>query len=305
MLIPIFLFLHLLIVFLVLKEEKKGKLFLNPFLLVLLCMFPVLGVITVLAINLENAKAESRQELSFEEVIPWLSDEAFDGEMDTKGATDMEVKEIIPFQEALLLNHASIKRALIIDLIFEKPDQFVPLLHQARLNDDIEVVHYATTILSELTAKYDTKLHSLEKKMRQDPDSLQAKKAYISFLQQYMDSQLAEGYYENTLRHRYAELVSRLQKENIMLEKSCFVRLGEMYLKFQDMQRFSKLLNQMQQLFPEEEETWMLRLKAIVTWKSQQELSDFFHELKENHIYLSAKNREFLAVWQQEREENV
>ena len=298
MLIFIFLLLHLLTIFLLLKEKKKGRLFLNPFLSLLLCLFPIVGAIAVLAINRESAKAASRPELSFEEVIPWLSDESFAEELDAKVTANMEVKEIIPFQEALLLNHASIKRALIIDLIFEKPDQFVPLLHQARLNDDVEVVHYATTILSELTAKYDAKLHSLEEQMQQEPDSLQAKKDYLLFLQQYMDSQLAEGYYENTLKRRYADLLSRLHEDNILLEKSYFMRLGEIYLQFQDMQRFSQVLSKMQQLFPEEEETWLLRLKAIEARKSQKELSDFFREIKEKQIYLSAKNRELVAFLQ-------
>ena len=57
----------------------------------------------------------------------------------------------------------------------------MPLLHQARLNEDVEVVHYATTILSELTAKYDERLRQLEERVQKEPNSLERHCEYANF----------------------------------------------------------------------------------------------------------------------------
>lgn len=226
MLIFVFGLLHLLVIFLILNEQKKKKLVLNPFLLFVLVLFPIVGAASVYLYNSQRSQAGHQPAPSFERVIPWMSDESLTEDEDTRDVSSMDAKEIIPFQEALLLNNAGVKRSLIIDLIFERPDQFVPLLYQARLNDDVEVVHYATTILSELTSKYDAKLQTLEGRMLDEPDSLAAKEAYLQFLQLYIDSQLAEGYYAKRLRQRYAELVRSLQHQGLLLELSYFVKLG-------------------------------------------------------------------------------
>lgn len=298
MLIGAFLLLHVVTVCLFLNAKKRNKLSLDPYLTAILCLFPIMGAVSVIYIHKEMAKLASQPELSFEEMFPWLSDDSFVTDGDTRSVTEIDVQSVIPFQEALLLNNASVKRELIIDVIFEAPGQFIPLLHQARLNDDVEVVHYATTILSELTAKYDAKLRTLEKQAEKSQASLTDKKDYLIFLQQYIDSTLAEGYYGDRLKHRYAAMAQQLINQNLLLEKQYFTRLADIYLGFHEMQQFNALLEKMQLHFPDEEETWMLRLKAIIAKHSQQDLSDFLDELREKKIYLSAKNREILAFWQ-------
>ena len=40
---------------------------------------------------------------------------------------------------------------------------FMDLLYLARLNEDSEIVHYATTFISEISSQYDEKLSAFEK----------------------------------------------------------------------------------------------------------------------------------------------
>ena len=51
---------------------------------------------------------------------------------------------VIPLEEALLLNDSGIKRSMILDILSKQPEEYINLLKEARENDDVEVVHYAT-----------------------------------------------------------------------------------------------------------------------------------------------------------------
>ena len=57
-------------------------------------------------------------------------------------------EQVIPLEEALLVNNPLQKRQLILSVLTEAPTSYYHLLQQARLNNDSEVVHYASTALA-------------------------------------------------------------------------------------------------------------------------------------------------------------
>ena len=158
-----FLGCHLAIVVSFFLIARKNNIQLGFYFDSLIIFLPFIGILLVLYILKERQSQLVDGELAFYEVIPWLIDDTTEqNQLEVKENVMLDITNIVPFQEALLLNHSGIKRELIIDVIFESPDQFVPLLHQARFKTkDVEVVHYATTILSELTAKYDERFTSV------------------------------------------------------------------------------------------------------------------------------------------------
>jgi len=62
---------------------------------------------------------------------------------------DDEGKEaVVPLEEALLVNSPAQKRKLILSVLTDDPAGYYDLLQQARMDNDSEVVHYASTALS-------------------------------------------------------------------------------------------------------------------------------------------------------------
>ena len=211
MLFAMFLGCHLAIVVSFFLIARKNNIQLGFYFDSLIIFLPFIGILLVLYILKERQSQLVDGELAFYEVIPWLIDDTTEqNQLEVKENVMLDITNIVPFQEALLLNHSGIKRELIIDVIFESPDQFVPLLHQARLNEDVEVVHYATTILSELTAKYDERLRQLEERVQKEPNSLERHCEYANFLERYIDSEIAEGHYGLTLKHIYIEEINEI-----------------------------------------------------------------------------------------------
>lgn len=297
MLFAVFLGCHLIIVasfFLVAKTIQ-----LDFYLKSLLVFLPLIGAISVLYILKDRKSRFVDGELAFEKVIPWLIDDTVEqNQLEMKENVMLDITNIVPFQEALLLNNSGIKRELIIDVIFESPDQFVPLLHQARLNEDVEVVHYATTILSELTAKYDERLRQLEERVQKEPDSLEKRQKYADFLESYINSGIAEGHYGLTLQQAYIDEVEDLLAKGFLVEKSRLLTLAEIYQSLGDFASLERLLTKLFELFPDDQDIWMLKLDTIVLKKSSSDLKRFWQDLEQNHVYFSAENKAKLAFWQ-------
>ena len=66
---------------------------------------------------------------------------------------DLLKENVVPLEEALNISSSDVRRKLMMDILTNDSSTFYALLEQARLNDDVEVVHYATTAMSELGKK--------------------------------------------------------------------------------------------------------------------------------------------------------
>ena len=57
----------------------------------------------------------------------------------------------VPLEEALIVDNPRQRRNLMLSILNENPGQYANLLSQARLNEDVEVVHYAATAMANTT----------------------------------------------------------------------------------------------------------------------------------------------------------
>lgn len=296
MFIYLLILIHLFLIAWVYHDYRQQKLRLDPFLIIFLLLFPIVGFLGLRLIQDVKTKAEKRKEVSFDEVMPWLVEEKMApiGQNSFVGHTD--IRQLVPFQEALLINNPRVRRYLLVDVIFHHPERYVKLLHQARLNDDVEVVHYATTILSELTKAYDEEFYKIN--AMSDMDTSAAMDAQLDFLYRYLKSGLAEGVYALQLRRRFEEL----SKEKLLLKErnlKDFTRLGEVYVAMRAEVELEDLTKTMLEEFPLEQETWMMKLEHAILASSPRELQEVLKVAGNQRIFFSQKNREKLAFWQE------
>ena len=52
---------------------------------------------------------------------------------------------VVPLEEALIVNDPAYRRRLMLSMLTEEPDAYLAQLQAAKLNDDVEVAHYAAT----------------------------------------------------------------------------------------------------------------------------------------------------------------
>lgn len=64
----------------------------------------------------------------------------------------------VPLEEALIVNDPRQRRSLVMSILNDNPSRYIDVLSQARLNEDVEVVHYAATAMAQISAKEDLAL---------------------------------------------------------------------------------------------------------------------------------------------------
>ncbi|MFR7733136.1 MAG: hypothetical protein ACLU7D_07065 [Collinsella sp.] len=76
------------------------------------------------------------------------------------------------------------RRRLMLSMLTEEPDAYLAQLQAAKLNDDVEVAHYAATAVAQISKESDLKLQQLEHAFKTDP-SAHNLDAYCDFLGDY------------------------------------------------------------------------------------------------------------------------
>lgn len=204
-------------------------------------------------------------------------------------------QNLVPLEDALLLNEQKIRRELIMDVLNDNPGEYMELLEKARMNDDVEVVHYAITAMVELSKDYDERLQKLERRYAAAPDDPQILDEYCEFMEEYLGQGLLEDQMEQMQRNQYTQLLKKKLKKGQDLHTS--VCLVENLLKLGDYTQAGEILEQMNEKWHRREEYWVLYIKFCSMQKMGKEIRNSLKKIEEEHIYLSSKGKEGLAFW--------
>lgn len=201
---------------------------------------------------------------------------------------------VIPLEEALIVNDPADRRRLILSMLTEEPDAYLAQLQAAKLNDDVEVAHYAATAVAQISKESDLKLQQLEHAFKTDPSSHNLD-AYCDFLGAYLDSGLAEGRVAQIQRQQYARLLARrCEREDGPALRICYATA------LADAGEIDKAEDVASQLVidaPDEQDVWMLCLRLAVIRRDGQAVQRVIDAIDKQHVYLNAENRERLAFW--------
>ena len=70
---------------------------------------------------------------------------------------------VVPLEEALIVNDPGDRRRLMLSMLTEEPDAYLAQLQSTKLNDDVEVAHYAATAVAQISKESDLKRQQLER----------------------------------------------------------------------------------------------------------------------------------------------
>lgn len=201
---------------------------------------------------------------------------------------------VVPLEEALIVNDPSDRRRLMLSMLTEDPDAYLAQLQAAKLNDDVEVAHYAATAVAQISKESDLKLQQLERAFKTDP-STENLDAYCDYLGTYLDSGLAEGRVEQIQRQQYARLLARrCERED---GAALRIRYAAALADADELDEAEAVIMQLVAEVPDEQEAWMLCLRLAVMRRDGEAVQQVIDAIDNQHVYLSAENREQLAFW--------
>lgn len=201
---------------------------------------------------------------------------------------------VVPLEEALIVNDAGDRRRLMLSMLTEDPGAYLAQLQAAKLNDDVEVAHYAATAVAQISKESDLKLQQLERAFKADP-SAQNLDEYCDYLGDYLASGLAEGRVAQIQRQQYARLLARrCERED---GTALRIRYATALADAGELDEAEAVTTQLVADAPDEQEAWMLCLRLAVTRHDGEGVQQVIDAIDNQHVYLSADNREKLAFW--------
>lgn len=287
------LLLHLLLCALVFLGIALGALRVRMEVMPVVLFVPVWGVVCVLLIHFQLMISGKRSaELGVEKLR--INEEIYRSFVVSGG----ESANTAPLEDVLLLDSARERRSQMMSLLNDDPAQHLELLRQASMSTDVEVVHYATTAMSELNKEYDFRLQQAEKRYGDSPDDPEALDGYLNVLGDYLSKAMAPERIQRIQRGQYATLLEKRQSTRPTLENGA--ELVRQLLLLGDMDRAGEVLAQLRKRWPKEQQVWLLELEAAARTRDGEQLRLVLRRAEEEQIYLGAQAREMLRFWKGE-----
>ena len=204
----------------------------------------------------------------------------------------------VPLEEALILDTAEQRRKLILSVLTEDPVQYYDLLQQARMDDDSEVVHYASTALAQISKEADLKLQQQEQRYAAAPGDAKVLEEYCDYLESYLDGGFVQGKAAEIQRHQLEQLLKKrldaLGRRSYTLE----CKLAAAQLALAEYDRAEATLDALTARWPQRETPWLLHLRMAAALRDGAAIQKTLHDIEEKEVYLSAKGRETVRFWQ-------
>lgn len=274
---------------------KTKRMQLPLFYIVFPIALPFLGYILLWGLNRSVQKDESDLSLVQGDFEEWFDVDDTQKMSRVESAYD-HVEEIIPLEEALVLQDKEVSRWMLMEIVSRAPAKFIDLLFLARQDEDTEVVHYATTLIAEISRQYDIRLQTLDKKYQENPSDYRILAEYCAVLAAYLQKNLVTKRMEEVLRKDYSHLLEKKLQQKEQL--SDYVKLIENELLLKRYESVEKYLNTISQKWPQQEEIYMLYLRYYFETRQGERLEELVEAIKNGSIYISKANRERLAFWQ-------
>ncbi len=175
-------------------------------------------------------------------------------------AENEEKDTVVPLEEALLVNSPAQKRKLILSVLTDDPAGYYDLLQQARMDDDSEVVHYASTALAQISKEADLKLQQQEQRYAAAPGDAKVLEEYCDYLESYLDGGFVQGKAAEIQRHQLEQLLKKrldaLGRRSYTLE----CKLAAAQLALAEYDRAEATLDALTARWPQRETPWLLHL---------------------------------------------
>lgn len=291
----VLLLIHSLVCLVLWTLMKLGLLPVRGHMLAVIVLVPLWGPLLVVLLSVRGAVfGEGLKESALESLR--FNDDLHRSILVHESDADAGV---VPLEEALIVNDPAERRRLMLSMLTEEPDAYLAQLQAAKLNDDVEVAHYAATAVAQISKESDLKLQQLERAFKTDPSSHNLD-AYCDFLGAYLDSGLAEGRVAQIQRQQYARLLARrCERED---GSALRIRYATALADAGEIDKAEDVASQLVIDASDEQDVWMLCLRLAVIRRDGQAVRRVIDAIDKQHVYLNAENRERLSFWREGEE---
>ena len=209
---------------------------------------------------------------------------------------DEKPQEIVPLEEAILIDDVNTRRAIMMEILHQNPTKFLDLLMVARFNSDIELSHYAATSIMEIQREYELATQKTAVAVEQNPKDLAALDKYIRILGEYIDSGLLHDHLLFQQRIYYSKALAKIA-ELRPNRKSTYFKIIDNDICMQSFTHARETAEFMREKWPSDENVWLAGLKVYVESGDTAGKNRYISEIKLAPIEWTTAGKTRMVFW--------
>lgn len=203
--------------------------------------------------------------------------------------------EAVPLEEAILVNDAHTKRGLLMEVLQRNPEDYIELLKKARMSDDTELTHYATTTMMEIQSGYELGINEIENMLEKE-ESYKNWNNYRNQLKRYIESGLISGSILTIYREKLAlatEKIMSYEPENRKAVWECIENLIEL----DNFDKAEELIGQSYVKWSDDEQLYQLMVTYCWETGKGEKIPEVLTLVIKNDVYLSSEGKKWFDFW--------
>ncbi|SDX86214.1 hypothetical protein [Lachnobacterium bovis] len=301
----VLLSVHLLFVLLFFVLSYKDIVVNSRLMLALVIFIPVVGAITFIAIDYLLVQVHLKGNIKFSlsgkniKENEAMSKDNSVSEYSSLRNAGLSNDDAVPLEDALIMEDRKLRRSVMLDVLMDdsKNHSHSAIINKARLNDDVEVVHYATAATIEITTDYENKLAELDKKYKEATDDKRkiVLDEYINVIETYINTGILQGRMLRIHQATYFQLLA--ERINYLNDIDDYEKLANNYIKMKQYDLAEGVISDMAELWPNSEHTWLTQIRLFSTLKRGKDLHELITRIKKGSFYKSRKLQEVIDFW--------
>jgi hypothetical protein len=211
---------------------------------------------------------------------------------------------VVPVEEALIVNKDSVKRKLVIDVLKEDANRYISILKRTLRDDDTETSHYAAAAIAELNRKFSLLIQDALDKYKKDNNSLDNIKRYADVLRKYLRS----GLLDSNTKEKYINIYRKILEDLLNLDKSDkynYIDKINYELDAHDYMNAKKYCTEFFNTHKHDEDAYLLFIKLFYMMKDKINMLNMINTMKQCPLTLSEKSLDIIEFWERSMSDKV
>ncbi len=216
--------------------------------------------------------------------------------MHIKMSDDQNEDLTVPLEEAMIINDASTRRKLLMEVLQKDPSKHVELLMVASNSEDTELTHYATTTMMEVQTEFETSI----KRLTDELDYTNHKDRVLVRLRQVLTEFIKSGLLTGTILRLYQTRLENVLQQLCKIypeQKVYTMELASIYLDLGKTESVKEILDNISGKWPMDEDVFQLKVDYYAACGQGEKIQEVVQEMKEKGVYLSADGRQWMEFW--------
>lgn len=203
---------------------------------------------------------------------------------------------VIPLEEALIINSGNIKRKLIVDTFKEDVDKYIGYLKKALSDEDTETSHYAAATIMEVRRRLAIALQEIAVRYESNREDMETARLYAEILERYLDS----GFLDSRTYAKYMSIYSGVLN-NILdtdtSEEKYFIDKINCEIQTEDYVSANEYCHRFHKNHTNSEMPYVMHMKLFYILRDYKKFNKVISLLKRSDIRFSNTTLNIIRFW--------